>query len=139
MKKFFFLMIAVLGMACAFASCSSNDDDDQSSLLFGTWISNDHNLNDTITFSKGGMLVEHAGSQDGMRLMYSSGNYSLKSNQLIVNWTSEKKWNKNEKKWELVTDPEETDTITIELKGNIMKFVAMEGEQDYKPSVFRKQ
>ena len=85
------------------------------------------------------MLVEHVGSQDGMRLMYSSGNYSLKSNQLIVNWTSAKKWNKNEKKWELVTDPEEKDTITIELKGNIMKFVAMEGEQDYKPSVFRKQ
>ena len=56
-----------------------------------------------------------------------------------MNWTSAKKWNKNEKKWELVTDPEEKDTITIELKGNIMKFVAMEGEQDYKPSVFRKQ
>ena len=139
MKKLFFLLMAIAGMAFTFASCSSDDDDVKNNPLVGTWISFDYNINDTITFSKDGTAIEHAGKADGSALSRSKGHYSVAGNKLTLHWTSGLKWDKSNKRWTAIADPDETNIITFELNGRNLKFTAMEGETDYPVVTFKKQ
>ncbi len=139
MKKLFFLLMAIAGMAFTFASCSSDDDDVKNNPLVGTWISFDYNINDTITFSKDGTAIEHAGKADGSALSRSKGHYSVAGNKLTLHWTSGLKWDKSNKRWTAIADPDETNIITFELNGRNLKFTAMEGETDYLVVTFKKQ
>ena len=97
MKKYLFLLMAIAGMAFTFASCSSDDDEAKGNPLVGTWVSFDYNINDTITFSKDGTAIEHAGKADGSALSRSKGHYSVAGNKLTLHWTSGLKWDKRNK------------------------------------------
>ena len=139
MKKLFLLLMAIAGMAFTFASCSSDDDDVKNNPLVGTWISFDYNVNDTINFNKDGSIIQHSGKADGSALSRSKGHYSVAGNKLTVHWTSGLKWDKSNKRWTAIADPDETNIITFELNGRNLKFTAMEGETDYLVVTFKKQ
>jgi len=73
-----------------------------------------YNINDTITFSKDGTAIEHAGKADGSALSRSKGHYSVAGNKLTLHWTSGLKWDKIIKRWTAIKDPEETNITKVE-------------------------
>ena len=138
MKKYLFLMLALAGFVFSFSSCSS-DDDKKTSPIVGTWISNEYSSNDTVTFSKEGVVTEHSGSLDKKSLEYWRGTYDTTGDKLMIQWSSAKKWDSVTKEWSPVKDAAENVVITFSITGNTLKFLAMQGEKDYKVVTFQRQ
>lgn len=138
MKKYLFLMLALAGFVFSFSSCSS-DDDKKTGPIVGTWISNEYSSNDTVTFSKEGVVTEHSGSLDKKSLEYWRGTYDTTGDKLMIQWSSAKIWNSVTKEWSPVDDARENVVITFSITGNTLKFLAMQGEKDYKVVTFQRQ
>jgi len=85
--KHLFIVISVLTMTTGFVGCSDDDNDVSSSSIVGTWIYEEEDYYEEVTFkSNGTMIIESEEYYNGEWESWTErGTYILDGNELIAN------------------------------------------------------
>mgnify|MGYP007101875552 CR=1 FL=1 len=136
------MMVAMLSVG--FASCSSDDDEEDngySTSILGSWQTEDENFSTELSFNANGTcteLMEMKGMSIAAKMRY-SGTYNVKGDKLTINWKGYEGWNPLTNRWLDMTDDPETVVITISISGNKLTFLSMEGEKTNSPTIYTKK
>jgi len=121
MKKYLFLMLAVLSMAVTFTACSSDDESTgRDARLVGAWMASDGG--DEVTFNADGTVthMEKYGSSIYTLTIYKwEGEWATTNDsKLKLHWTKGQSVKFGQSNWKDVEDAEERSTINYTISNN---------------------
>lgn len=132
MKKYLFIMLAIVS-AFAVTACSSSEEDTINHQIVGAWV-NSNNIETTeTTFNSNGTVTEISTSKrNGAKREY-IGSFNINGDKLTINWGKYRDYNSVSKEWSGYTNDNETVVITFVIKNNQLIFLSMEGEEQNSP------
>ncbi|MBQ3770521.1 MAG: hypothetical protein IJT89_08960 [Bacteroidaceae bacterium] len=139
-----FMVVALMGMS--FASCGSDDDDDEvtnpAEAIVGTWQGENDEGGLTYVFNADGKctLVSEKNAVLFKVKTRKSGTYVLKDNKLTMSWTKfEQGMPLSDDTWFDMEGSKETSSMTISMSKKKLTFTEENGKKIEKPVVLTKK